>query len=244
VKPSFDYGVYQNLPFDKYKQLPGLNQSTLKLLISKDREKRNNFINNYALQFGSAGHCLLLEPEKFEDLYICAPKNLSQRKKKGKEQWQEFCNLNIGKIVLRYNDWSRLKNIQKSFLLHPKIKKIFSNGNSEVSLFWRDSEYDLDCKSRLDWFDEEHKKIIDLKFTQNISKTKINNHINNNFSIQANWYVRGVHQLTNFVSDFLYIFIEKFAPHCIHILPISRDNLKVGQEKIDYIINYKIQKVS
>ncbi len=66
------FGIVHNLPFEEYQQLPGLNQSTLKKWLSTTPIQHDSYKNLQALQFGNAGHCLLLEPEKFEDLYVSA----------------------------------------------------------------------------------------------------------------------------------------------------------------------------
>ena len=48
--------------------------------------------------------------------------------------------------------------------------QFWNNGKTEVSMFWDDAELNLDCKARMDWFDANSMKIIDLKFTNNIGK--------------------------------------------------------------------------
>ena len=236
MKQTDIFGVFKNLPFEKYQQLPGLNQSTLKHLFSNDCKQQKSYKNLHALKFGSAGHCLLLEPEKFEDIYIRAPKKLNQRKKHGKKSWLEFCELNSKKIVLSNNDWIRLQNIKEVFQIHPKIQKLLSNGNSEVSLFWNDSEYGFNCKARLDWFDIDSGKIVDLKFTNNTTKAMSFKTTQNIYSLQAAWYTRGVFQLTKKTSDFFFVFIEKFSPHFIQILKLKSEELEKGQKQVDNLI--------
>jgi len=236
VKKTEFFGVFHNLPFKEYQQKSGLNQSTLKQFLLDDYKQQKNYKNFQVLQFGNAGHCLLLEPEKFKEIYVRAPSGLSRRKKIGKKRWLEFCKLHREKIVLTNSDWIRLQNIRKFFQIHPQIQNIFSNGDSEVSLFWQDSEYGFNCKSRLDWFDEESGKIVDLKFTNNISKAKSIKTIQNIYSLQAAWYTRGVFQLTKKKTDFFYVFIENFAPHFIQIVPVSTEDLKKGQQQVDYLI--------
>jgi len=236
VKQADAFGVFHNLPFDKYQQIQALNQSKIKQIISNGYIQRKSYINYQALQFGNAGHCMLLEPEKFEDLYLSAPKDLKQRRKKGLNSWREFCELHSGKIVLSFGDWARLQKIKKYFQIHPQVQQLFSNGSSEVSLYWRDSEYGLNCKARLDWFDSDSRKIIDIKFTKNIVKASSISPIKNDFAIQAKWYTRGIYQLTNKTTDFFFIFIEKFSPHSIQIVKVSREDFIKGQDQIDQVI--------
>ena len=167
------FGIVQNLPFEEYRQQSGLNQSTLKQWFSATPKKTTAYKNYQALQFGSAGHCLLLEPEMFPELYVRAPEGLNQRGKTGKKRWAEYEEQHPGKILLRTGEWERLENIRKVFEIHPQIKKLWKNGSAEVSLFWQDSEFALDCKARLDWFDADSAIIVDLKFTNNIGKAAV-----------------------------------------------------------------------
>ena len=122
------------------------------------------------MNFGNAGHCLLLEPRKFAELYVCAPKSLNRRGKKGEKNWKEFCELHTGKNVLTSTEWERLQKILKVFKINPKIMQFWKHGETEVSMFWDDTELDLYCKARMDWFDTDSMKIVDLKFTNNIGK--------------------------------------------------------------------------
>ena len=236
MKQAENFGVFHNLPFYEYQQLSGLNQSKIKQVISNSNLYRKSYINLQALKFGSAGHCMILEPEKFEDLYLCAPKDLSQRGKNGKDKWREFCELHSGKIILKFSDWARLQKIKKCFQIHPQAQQLFSNGKSEVSLYWQDSEYGLNCKARLDWFDPDSRKIVDLKFTINIEIAAKIKPLKNDYALQANWYTRGIYQLTNIATDFFFVFIEKFAPHSIRIVQVSQEDFIKGQEQIEQVI--------
>jgi hypothetical protein len=187
VNKTESFGIIQNLPFEEYLQMSGLNQSTLKQWFSSVQKKTDGFKNYQALQFGSAGHCLLLEPEMFTELYV-------------------------------------------------RIQKLWVNGFSEVSLFWQDSEFDLNCKARLDWFDPASGIIVDLKFTNNIGKACVKKPIQDYYALQASWYMRAVTQLTAKVPEFFFVFIEKYAPHLIRVCSVSATDLKYGQQKTECAI--------
>jgi len=244
VNKTEAFGIVQNLPFEDYRQQSGLNQSTLKQWFSATPKKTTAYKNYQALQFGSAGHCLLLEPEMFPELYVRAPEGLNQRGKTGKKRWAEYEEQHPGKILLRTGEWERLENIRKVFEIHPQIKKLWKNGSAEVSLFWQDSEFALDCKARLDWFDADSAIIVDLKFTNNIAKAGVQKPIQDFYAVQASWYVRAVTQLTTKVPDFFFIFIEKYAPHLIRVCSVSAEDLKHGQQKIECAIKNMSNNIS
>ena len=225
-------GFIYNLPFEEYKKLPGLNQSKLKKLISSSSKQKQGYQIQQAMNFGNAGHCLLLEPHKFEELYVCAPKTLSRRGKNGKKSWEEFCRLHSGKNVLASTEWEQFQNIRKVFHINPQIMQCWKHGETEVSMFWEDAELGVDCKGRMDWYDADSMKIVDLKFTNNIGKLSNQRLMDRHFSLQAAWYRRGVYQLTGSAVDFLFIFIEKYSPHIIRVIKDNEEIIIHGEQAI------------
>ncbi len=225
-------GFFYNLPFEEYQSLPGLNQSKLRKLLSSPSKQKQGYQIQQAMNFGSAGHSLLLEPHKFEELYVCAPKGLRRRGKNGGKNWAEFSELHSGKNILDANEFKRLQNILKVFQINPKIKQFWNRGETEVSIFWEDAEFGIDCKARLDWYDEDSMKIIDLKFTNSIDKFSNQKFMNQHFSMQAAWYKRGVYQLTGSECDFLFVFIEKYSPHMISVIQVSEEIIIQGEQTI------------
>ena len=132
-------GFLYSLPFEEYKSLPGLNQSKLKKILFSTSKQKQGYQIQQAMDFGNAGHCLLLEPNKFAEFYVCAPKNLKRRGINGRKRWKEFCELHSGKNVLALNEWERLNKIHKVFRINPKIKQFWKHGKTEVSMLWKDT---------------------------------------------------------------------------------------------------------
>ena len=225
-------GFFYSLPFEEYQTLPGLNQSKLKQLRSSPSKQKQGYQIQQAMNFGKAGHCLLLEPHKFEELYVSAPKDLSRRGKNGRKSWKEFCEIHSGKNVLTATEWEQLQKIRKVFHINPKITQFWKHGETEVSMFWDDDELNLDCKARMDWYDADSMKIVDLKFTNNISKFCNQKLMDQHFSVQAAWDRRGVYELTSHACDFLFIFIEKYSPHIIRVIKANEEIIKHGEQTI------------
>jgi len=225
-------GFIYSLPFEEYKTLSGLNQTKLRKLLSSHSKQKQGYKIQQAMDFGNAGHCLLLEPQKFAEIYVCAPKGLKRRGKNGGECWEEFCELNKGKNVLDSNEWDRLQNILNVFQINPKIRQFWKHGETEVSMFWEDSELDLECKARMDWFDSDSMKIVDLKFTNNIAKFSNQKLMDQYFSLQAAWYRRGVYNLTGSKCDFLFVFVEKYFLHIISVIKANEEILLHGEQVI------------
>ena len=99
-------------------------------------------------------------------------------------------------------------------------------------MFWDDVELGLDCKARMDWYDADSMKIVDLKFTKSIGKLCNHKLMDQHFSVQAAWYRRGVYQLTGDACDFLFIFIEKYSPHIIRVIKANEEIIRHGEQTI------------
>ena len=232
MKNNSQCGFLYNLPFEEYKSLPGLNQSKLKNILLSTSKQKQGYQIQQAMDFGNAGHCILLEPNKFAEFYVCAPKNLNRRGINGRKRWKEFCELHSGKNILAFNEWERLNKIHKVFRINPKIKQFWKHGETEVSMFWEDVELGLDCKARMDWYDADSMKIVDLKFTNNIGKFSNQKRMDQHFSIQAAWYRSGVYQLTGSKCEFLFVFVEKYSPHKISVIEVNKEIILHGEQAI------------
>ena len=72
-------GVIEKLPFDEYRNLDGINKSTLDLinkspaLVEWQRNCPEDTTKENAGVFGNAFHTLILEPDEFEHRYIVFP---------------------------------------------------------------------------------------------------------------------------------------------------------------------------
>ena len=134
--------------------------------------------------------------------------------------------------MLDSTEWERLQKILNVFQINPKIRRFWKHGETEVSMFWEDVELGLDCKARMDWYDADSMKIVDLKFTNNIGKLSNQRLMDRHFSLQAAWYRRGVYELTGRACDFLFIFIEKYSPHIIRVIKDNEEIIRHGEQAI------------
>ncbi len=146
------------------------------------------------------------------------------------------------KFSFTSTEWEQLQKIRKVFHINPKIIQFWKHGKTEVSMFWDDVELGLDCKARMDWYDADSMKIVDLKFTNNIGKFSNQKLMDQHFSIQAAWYRQGVYQLTGNKCEFLFVFVEKYSPHKISVIEASEEIILHGEQAILNLIKRSIKK--
>lgn len=125
------------------------------------------------LDIGSAVHCKLLEPHKFDDEFVIEPV-FNRRANDGKEAAAAFASdvAAAGKAIITNDDGKKIDFMARSALAHPTMNKLLSKGDSEVSIFWCDVNTGVMCKCRPDhlvkfgnqWF------CLDLKTTDDIEK--------------------------------------------------------------------------
>jgi len=110
---------------------------------------------------------------------------------------RHVANLCEGKTPIKVEDQGMLLGILESIKDYKQAMKLIEDGIPEVSGYWRDKEFDIDCKFRTDWINSrgfiiEVKSCTDvefLHFKRQIKKLR--------YDIGASWYVRGYHALMN-----------------------------------------------
>lgn len=229
-------GIFPDMIYEKYHSIQGLNQTIAKSYLSE--QKKSYQANALALTIGNAGHCLLLEPDRFFKDYIKAPEGLNQRGKGGKERWAKFEAEHNGKIVLKANVWDGLMNVRQAVQIHPAYQRFLSEGEPELSIFWHDPRTKIYCKGRLDWISNQKNIIVDLKFTNDIGINRCEKVIEHMaYDFQAAWYMRGMKQLTGKDYQFILIFIQKYKPYGIRIYEMDEMIIEKGYNKTDQVLN-------
>lgn len=109
-----------------------------------------------ALRIGSALHCAVLEPMRFEAVATVAPA-VDRRTKEGKATYAAWqAALPADAMVLDADEFETVRQAS-SALLASRFPSLLQTGEAEVSIYW-DETIDLDgtpqvigCKARLDW---------------------------------------------------------------------------------------------
>lgn len=102
-----------------------------------------------------------------------------------------------GKIFLPSDLISKIEISAKMIEAHPELRKAFSGGFPEVSVFWTDEETGVPCKARFDYLKPQ--AIVDLKTFENMMGMPVERAIAravavNKYHIQAAFYVEAFRQ--------------------------------------------------
>ncbi len=217
------------LPFADYQARPGLNQSTLRQRLASSAPGASG--HRLAMEAGNAGHCLLLEPERFYAEYHRAPDGLRPRGTQGQRRWREL-EQQTGKTLLRANLWDGLHRAQQAIEAHPHARHLLETAITELSLFWEQDG--LACKARLDGWAPEAQVVFDLKFTGSVTAQDLPHlFAGRHLDLQAAWYGAGIQHLTGHRPQFVLIVVERFAPHRLLVHSLTPAELASGLKKIN-----------
>ena len=191
-----------------------------------------------ALNFGSAFHCAILEPNKFNDEFAVEPV-VNKRTKAGKEELALFISENENKTIITPADKDMLDNMILSLSHHPALKILKSCDLVEEEFYFN---LDLDFKAKLDAINTKKHIIFDVKTCresfangEEFAKEMINHHNAEQVYIYSEAYFNrfGVY------PSFYFICIEKQFPFEVQIFDAGMlfDYGKIQTEK--HIEKYK-----
>lgn len=182
-----------------------------------------------AMELGSAIHCAVFEPSRFEEDYICLPAG-DARTKKWKEETGEIKDANPDKKFLKAQDYNKVMDIKGSLWDKPEVEKLINSGEAEKIGKWEIEG--VKCKGRADLYNKEHNYLVDLKTTTDISpEAFIKKCIALGYDRQAAFYSHGFE-----VESFYFIAVEKEPPYAVAIFECTEEFLNEGRKKYEHLI--------
>lgn len=208
-----------------------LSASSVKTLLKNPYEFLHP-IKKESINFsiGSAVHCLILEPHKFNDEFAKAPDNINKRTKLGKEQWAEFEADNSDKTILSHEDFELCYEIAQAVLKKDETKALLNNGIAECSFF---SEIDgVKVKCRPDYYIESLGIVVDVKTCKDASPDAfIKDVVNFGYHVQAQFYLDVLQSLGKNANKFVFIAVEKKEPYMVGIYELDITSLDFGRNE-------------
>lgn len=193
-----------------------------------------------AMIFGNAFHTLILEPEKFNDLYAPEPPKVLL-KNVGQEKYDEYKKLckeieTSNRIILTDVEYLTLKCMEKALKNDSKAMALIEGAAYENSFFWRDKESGLICKARPDIMHPN--MFCDLKTCADASYRAFQRAtVDGGYHIQAAMTRDGVREVTGKdITNFIFIAIEKKYPFAIAIYILDETVMDFASEKYKKIL--------
>lgn len=192
-------------------------------------EKRTPQEETPALVLGSAFHCLVLEPERFEEAYAVAP-HLDRRTSVGKSTWEAFCMASSGKKIISDEMYAKVGKMRDALYNNPPAKELMDQiTETEKAILWEQRETGVPCKGKIDGIGEV---IIDLKSCQDARQEFFHKAIINDYKRQPAMYVDAAKANKLGSKDFYFIAVEKEAPFGVSVHKVARDLMDYGRQSI------------
>lgn len=198
-----------------------------------------------ALRFGKALHCAVLEPVVFDRTYCILPadapdrptqamlnaKNPSASSLARMDWWAAWTAEHGDKTVLTASDYDRVLGMAESARRHPIAAGMLAGGKREVTLYWTEdvelpdgTVVAIECKARVDLWDEELAFFMDLKSTLDASAEGFGRSaVNYRYHVQHCHYGEGAKACGLDLRAFLFLAIESEPPYVCapHTLPVA-----------------------
>lgn len=231
TRPAFAPGIFPDMPAHVYHRIEAMSASGAKKILQSPQHFRlmrdTPSEPTAAMQFGTAVHDGVLEPDTFSHRVACAP-DVDKRTKLGKAEWADFVFCNDGKLILAPDDFDNVRRCVDAIHAHPGAMQLLDGAQTEVSLFWNDARYDVPCKCR--WDIANYGGIADVKTTTDASPGEFARSIAKFlYHAQASMYVSGgEHVLHESPRFFALIAVEKEPPHAVACYYLPGDAIIAG----------------
>ena len=191
-----------------------------------------------ALMFGRAAHMAVLEYDRFIETYVEAP-ICDRRTKEGKEIYNAFLSESEGKEFLTHDQMEMILAMRE-VIVNDEILSKFVSGQTEVPIFWTDSETGEPCKIRPDVITEVDgiKYIVDYKTTDSCADGTFERSVRKyGYKFQAGMYREGAFQHDFNEYKFAFLAQEKSAPYATRLYICTDEFCDEGFDQFRYALN-------
>lgn len=184
-----------------------------------------------AMEFGSAFHCALLEPDKFTRTYVVAPK-FDRRTKDGKAAAEAFATKNAGKTTIDPDDNALLGQMVNAVRSHAVAGSLLRRAErTEIACIWKDA-LGINRKSLLDavaFLNTDLTTIYDLKTTQDASPAEFARSIGKfRYHWQAAYYTEALTAVGYKPKHFCFVAVEKAPPYGVAVYRLGDESIKAA----------------
>ncbi len=206
-----------------------------------------------AMAFGSAYHCLILEPERFEkeyyvfdDTVVCgaliAKGAKSPRATNDYKTWKEGeLNMADGKILIDKADHDHLKAMRDRLFSHPYAKMLLTGGEAEAGYAGtiETSVGAINIKFKPDYIKAGKHIVVDLKTVADASIDGFaRSAADNDYHIQAAFYSDMIERMAgdNMGQTFVFIAQEKIRPYAFNLFECSPQFISQGRYEYELLL--------
>lgn len=186
-----------------------------------------------ALEFGSAFHAAVLEPDKFALKYVAQPDFGDCRFKEAKARRDAWRLENAGKRIVSPADYATIEAMVHAVLDHPLAGRMIQDGEPELTASWIDGPTGLKCKARGDYYVRSRRLLVDVKSTLDASpKAFAKSVANYRYHVQDAFYRDGFTASGAPVEHFIFVVVEKSPPYAVALYSLDASAVGRGREVV------------
>lgn len=228
------YGMTAGLPASLY-HLPQLGVASKSALDQLDKSPAHYRAwlageceqHSKALEFGSALHCRIMEPDRFASGYAVRPDFGDGRTKAAKEAKALWESSTVGKTAVSPDDSETIAHMAARIEAHPVAGRLFRGGMAESTIAWMDPDSGVDCKGRVDYY--RGGVAIDLKTTTDASPSEFAKSIAGyRYHVQAALYLQGLQACGEKPKGFIFVAVEKEPPYAVGVYELHPEDIGKG----------------
>lgn len=231
-------GYIKDMPEEIYHNTSGfISKSTLSQL---EKQTPYRFLKSVrkpqtkAMEIGTAIHCAILEPLKFQSDYLLLPDVHAKTLK----AYKEAVANNPDKKVINGTDAKNINGMIKALNSNSRARYLLSlDGHCELSGFHADTDSGVKLRHRFDKL--THCGIgIDLKKTQSVAPEDLSKTINDyGYHMQCALYSDAYQAITGMpLKAFYFIFVEESYPHEVAVTYLDDVSEHIGRENYKALI--------
>ncbi len=221
---------------EAYDAIRALNYSKFSSMRKSAAHCRQELISpreTEALSIGQALHSAILTPDLFEAQYVRGL-NLQRRSNKDKAAWAEFELANVGRVVLKDDEFNEIDAIRRAVMSSPMAAGMLSSpgAKAEICAQWMDEEVGTPCKALIDLLCRfAGSKVVDLKFVRDASPSGFARAISTyGYHVQAAWYTRGLNAIAPYEREFVFVAVEKDPPYAVACYTLEPEAMAEGSK--------------
>ncbi len=238
---------YHGIPSISVSGLKKIKQSPAHYKYAEEKEPTD------AMLFGTAYHCFILEPEKFEKEYyifddaaICgaliAKGAKSPRATNDYKTWlKSEESFSDGKIIIDRAEHEKLKAMKERLFSHPYAKMLLTNGRPEVGItgILQTMAGEITIKLKPDYIKDIKHIVVDLKTAADASLDGFTRAAaDQDYHIQAAFYSDIVELMNADQRPVTFVFIaqEKTAPFAFNLFECSPQFIAQGRYEYEMLL--------
>lgn len=239
-----EVGFFTGISNDDYHAGPGISKSGLWTIYTQTpahykyppEKAEKTTAQQGTLDFGSASHCAILEPEEFENRYVRGPED-----RKG-NKWKDLVEgvALSGKTVIVQKDYDNVLAIRDRVHADSWLNGIITGGKPivEGSAYWIDPATGCLCRCRPDLYRADLKVMVDCKSTRSAHPSDFARSVANfGYHAQEAFYADGMNTIGQPVAATVFIAWEKESPYATAVYELPPSIVEEGRATMRKALN-------